>query len=78
MAQTRRFGNYNDGITWLKSQVRGGLNTDLIVLPENWVGTRVLSNEEFNEYVEMLKAIAKDINALIIGAPSTLILTEKT
>ncbi len=67
MAQTRRFGNYNDGITWLKSQVRGGLNTDLIVLPENWVGTRVLSNEEFNEYVEMLKAIAKDINALIIG-----------
>lgn len=67
LAQTRRFSNYVDGITWLRTQIKG-LTTDLVVLPENWVGTRILSNGgEFNEYVEMLKAIAEDINALIIG-----------
>ncbi|WP_243668612.1 hypothetical protein [Vulcanisaeta sp. JCM 16161] len=62
LAQTRRFSNYSDGITWLRTQVRG-LDTDLIVLPENWVGTRVLSNEEFNEFVEMLRVIAEGVNA---------------
>ncbi|GAB6946151.1 carbon-nitrogen hydrolase family protein [Vulcanisaeta sp. JCM 16161] len=66
LAQTRRFSNYSDGITWLRTQVRG-LDTDLIVLPENWVGTRVLSNEEFNEFVEMLRVIAEGVNALVIG-----------
>ncbi len=66
LAQTRRFGSYVDGITWFRTQIKG-LTTDLVVLPENWVGTRILSNGEFNEYVEMLKAIAEDINALVIG-----------
>ena len=66
IAQTRRFSNYNDGIAWLKAQVRG-LTTDLIILPENWVGTRILSEKEFNDYVKGLREISNDINALIIG-----------
>ncbi|BDR92850.1 carbon-nitrogen hydrolase family protein [Vulcanisaeta souniana] len=66
IAQIRRFGNYRDGVTWLNSNARE-LSTDLIILPENWVGIKVLSEDEFNDYIGLLKDLARGINALIIG-----------
>ncbi len=66
IAQIRRFGNYLEGATWLNNNAKE-LSTDLIVLPENWVGTKVLSKDEFNDYIGLLKDLASGINALIIG-----------
>ena len=65
-AQTRRFNNYSDGVAWLRTKTKE-LSTDLMILPENWVGVKVLSNEEFNEYVDLLKELANSTSALIIG-----------
>ncbi len=63
IAQIRRFGNYRDGVTWLNSNARE-LSTDLIILPENWVGIKVLSEDEFNDYIGLLKDLARGgINA---------------
>ncbi|WP_054854106.1 carbon-nitrogen hydrolase family protein [Vulcanisaeta distributa] len=66
IAQTRRFSNYNEGIEWLRSRIKD-VTTDLIILPENWVGVRIFSNEEFNEYVSLLRELANEVGALIIG-----------
>ncbi len=66
IAQSRRFSNYDDGIAWLRTQIKD-LTTDLIILPENWVGTRILSDGEFNDYVGRLRELSSDVNALIIG-----------
>ena len=66
VVQVRRFSNYNDGIAWLRAQVKG-LTTDLVILPEHWVGTRILSEGEFSDYVEGLREVSNEANALIIG-----------
>ena len=66
IAQIRRFSNYREGVTWLNNNARE-LSTDLIVLPENWIGTEVLGKDEFNDYIGLLKDLARSINALIIG-----------
>ncbi|MCG2870373.1 MAG: carbon-nitrogen hydrolase family protein [Vulcanisaeta sp.] len=66
VAQVRRFHGYVEGIDWLRGLVRG-LSVDLIVLPENWVGTRVLSRVEFDEYVGLLREVSGEVGALIIG-----------
>ncbi|MGC9179966.1 MAG: carbon-nitrogen hydrolase family protein [Vulcanisaeta sp.] len=66
IVQTRRFNNYNEGVAWLRAKTRD-LSTDLIILPENWVGVKVLSSEEFNEYVSLLKELSNNTGALIIG-----------
>jgi predicted amidohydrolase len=66
VAQVRRFSGYVEGIDWLRGLVRG-LSVDLVVLPENWVGTRVLSRVEFDEYIGLLREVSSEVSALIIG-----------
>jgi len=66
VAQVRRFSDYFDGIDWLRRSTKG-LLMDLVVLPENWVGVRVLSRGEFEEYVGLLRDLAGELGALIIG-----------
>ncbi|WP_243665992.1 carbon-nitrogen hydrolase family protein [Vulcanisaeta sp. JCM 16159] len=76
IAQTRRFNNYNEGIEWLRSRIRD-VTTDLIILPENWIGIRIFSNEEFNEYVSLLRELANEVGALIIGGAAYVSINNK-
>ncbi len=65
VTQTRRFDDLREGVNWLRSVINA--EADLIVLPENWIGIRALTEGEFHEYVDELSVIARELNALVIG-----------
>ena len=68
IAQIRRLANYIDGIEWLEARTRS-LTTDVLILPEDWVMTKVFSVEEFTVYMNALKGLVSEItlvNHLIV------------
>nr|KJR72449.1 MAG: nitrilase [Vulcanisaeta sp. AZ3] len=77
VGQVRRFSHFREGVDWLRDLIKG-LIADVIVLPENWIGVKVLSKSEFDEYVDLLRELSSEVGSIIIGGSAYVDLGGRT
>ena len=62
LAQSPRFGGFTEGVRWLLERAPRG---DLLVLPEYWVGTAPMDEENFRRFVAEVAEVAGAIGGVV-------------
>lgn len=63
-AQTPRFKTATEGTRWVKERAE---RADLLVLPEYWIGTSPLSEDDFEKYVDLAAELAASIGGVVVA-----------
>ncbi|MFN7106145.1 MAG: carbon-nitrogen hydrolase family protein [Pyrobaculum sp.] len=64
IGQTPRFRDFLSAVGWVLERISPA---DLLVLPEYWVGTTPLNEEEFRQYISLLSKVAERTGGVVVG-----------